>query len=113
MKARNPLLRAPPYQVERALKKLGTGLKTARLRRSLTAEEVARKIGTSRFTVADAERGKPSTGIAVYAALMWTFGFIERLSDLADPNTDEEGSTLALARGPARARQPRRLNNEF
>ena len=49
MKARNPLLGATPYSVETALKKLGADLKTARLRRNLTGEEVAQKIGTSRF----------------------------------------------------------------
>src|SRR5215470_13117874 len=113
MKARNPLLGAPPYQVETALKKLGTDLKTARLRRNLTADEVAQKIGTSRFAVADAEKGKPSTGVAVYAALLWAYGLIDRLSDLAAPEKDEEGARLALVRSPARARHPRKLSNEF
>ena len=113
MKARNTLLGVTPYQVEKALKKLGADLKTARLRRKLTADEVAQKIGTSRFVVADAERGKASTSVAVYAALLWTYGFIDRLTELADPSQDEEGSKLALARGPKRARQSRTLSNEF
>jgi DNA-binding XRE family transcriptional regulator len=113
MKARNTLLGSTPYQVERTLKKLGADLKTARLRRNLTSEEAAQKIGTSRFVVADAEKGKPSTSVAVYAALLWTYGFIDRLADLADPSKDEEGSRLALARSPARARHRRKLNNEF
>jgi DNA-binding XRE family transcriptional regulator len=113
MKARNPLLAAIPYQVERTLKKLGADLKTARLRRSLTAAEVAQKIGTSRFAVADAENGKPSTGIAIYAALLWTYGLVDKLGDIADPNKDEEGSRLALARGPVRAHRRRKLANDF
>ena len=113
MKARNPLFAAPPHQVERALKKLGADLRTARLRRNLTGEEVAHKIGTSRFAVADAEKGKPSTGVAVYAALLWAYGLIDRLSDLADPEKDEDGARLALVHSPARARHPRKLSNEF
>src|SRR5467141_359293 len=113
MKARNPLLGAPPYQVEQSLKKLGADLKTARLRRNLTGEEVAQKIGTTRFTVADAEKGKPSTGVAVYAALLWAYGLIDRLTDLADPGKDEEGTRLALVREPARARHRRKLSNDF
>lgn len=114
MTARNPLLAAPPYQVETALKKLGADLKTARLRRNLTAEEVAQKVGTSRFTVADAEKGKPSTGVAVYAALLWAYGFIDRLTELADPGKDDEGMRLALAREPARARHSSgKLSNDF
>jgi len=46
MSARNPLLAAPPYPVEKALKKLGANLRTARLRRNLTIQEVAEKIAT-------------------------------------------------------------------
>jgi DNA-binding XRE family transcriptional regulator len=113
MKARNPLLAAPPYQVEQALKKLGSDLKTARLRRNLTAQEAAQKIGTSRFAVADAEKGKPSTSVAVYAALLWVYGLIDQLSDLADPGNDEEGTKFALAREPLRARHRRKLSNDF
>ena len=55
----------------------------------------------------------PSTSIAVYAALLWTYGLIDRLADVADPKEDEEGTRLALARAPARAGHRRRLNNEF
>jgi transcriptional regulator with XRE-family HTH domain len=113
MKARNALLGATPFQVEQTLKKLGGDLKTARLRRNLTAQEVAQKIGTSRFAVADTEKGKPSTNVATYAALLWAYGLIDRLADLADPNKDEEGTRLSLSRLPARARHRRKLNNDF
>jgi DNA-binding XRE family transcriptional regulator len=114
MKARNTLLGAPPYQVEQALKNLGANLRTARLRRNLTAAEVAQKVGTSRFTVADAEKGKPSTSVAVYTALLWAYGLIDRVAELADPSKDEEGMRLALAREPARARHSGgKLSNDF
>jgi transcriptional regulator with XRE-family HTH domain len=114
MPARNPLLGAPPFQVEQAVKRLGADLRTARLRRNLTAEEVAQKIGTSRFAVADAERGKPSTSIAVYAALLWAYGFVDRLGELMDPGKDEEGMRRALAREPARARHGSgKLSDDF
>ena|ERR1700674_2515317 len=113
MRARNALLGAPPYQVEQTLRKLGGDLKTARLRRNLTSEEVAQKIGTSRFAVAGAEKGKPSTSVAVYAALLWAYGLVDRLADLADPNKDEEGMRLSRSREPARARHRRTLDNDF
>ena len=111
MAARNALMKAVPYQVERSLKKLGADLKTARLRRNLTIQEVAQKIGTSRFVVADAEKGKPSTGIAIYAAMLWVYGLIDCLADIADPSMDAEGTTLSLPRG--RARHPSKLDNAF
>jgi DNA-binding XRE family transcriptional regulator len=113
VKARNPLLGAPPYPVEQALKKLGGDLKTARLRRNLTSAEAAQKIGTSRFAVAGAEKGKPSTSVAVYAALLWAYGLIDQFADLADPRSDEEGTRLAIAREPTRARHRRMLSNDF
>ena len=113
MKPRNQLLAAPPHQIEQALRKLGTDLRTARLRRHISSAEAAQKIGTSRFAVADAEKGKPSTSVAVYAALLWAYGLIDRLSDAADPKNDEEGSRLAFLREPVRARHGRKLNNEF
>src|ERR1700737_2982018 len=70
----------------------------ARLRRNLTSEEVGDKIGVNRRVVSDAEKGKPSTTIAVYAALLWAYGLTEQLSQLADPETDQEGKALERAR---------------
>jgi transcriptional regulator with XRE-family HTH domain len=113
MKPRNALLGAPPYDVQRAVKKLGADLRTARLRRNLTAAEVAQRIGTSRFAVADAERGKPSTSVAVYVALLWVYGLADRLADVADPGADAEGARLALLRTPLRARHRKSLSNNF
>jgi len=113
MKARNALLGATPYPVEQALKKFGGDLKTARLRRNLTAQEAAQKIGTSRFAVADAEKGKPSTGIAVYMAHLWVLGIINQMDHIASPEKDEEGQILALSRERKRARKQTALDNDF
>ncbi|MGF1612571.1 MAG: XRE family transcriptional regulator [Gammaproteobacteria bacterium] len=102
MSARNLLTSAPPYPVEQAIKRLGTNLRTARLRRNLTIEEVAGKIGTGPRAVMDAEKGKPSTGMAVYMALLWTYGLLEPAAALADPGKDEEGLALEFAAGRTR-----------
>lgn len=48
MARKNILTTHPPYAVEKALKRLGMNLRTARLRRNLTLEEVAVKIGAGR-----------------------------------------------------------------
>ena len=55
MAARNKLLTAPPYAVEQTLKRLGANLRTARLRRNLTIDDMAEKIGTGERAVANAE----------------------------------------------------------
>ena len=104
MTARTKLLVAPPYAVEQTLKSFGANLRTARLRRNLTLEDVAQKIGTRRAAVADAEKGKPSTAIAVYLAILWSLDLLEPINDVAAPETDTEGRTLAMARERSRAR---------
>ena len=113
MTARNKLLTAPPYPVERTLKELGANLRTARLRRNLTISDIAEKIGTGERAVADAEKGKPSTGIAVYAALLWALDLHDQMAVVAAPERDEEGQMLALARERGRARPKAGLSNDF
>lgn len=107
------LFRSPPYAVEASLHQLGNNLRTCRLRRNITIQEVADKIGVSRYLVADAERGRPSTGIAVYTALLWTYGLLDQLGALADPTTDEEGVALARIRERKTARTSEALDNDF
>jgi transcriptional regulator with XRE-family HTH domain len=113
MTAQNELLMAPPYAVDRALKHLGANLRTARIRRRLTIEDVAKKIGTGVRAVADAEKGKPSTSIAVYTALLWAFDLLADFERLAEPENDSEGQSLARAREPTRAHPGRGLDNDF
>lgn len=111
MVARNTLLTAVPYPVEQALRKLGNNLRVARLRRKLTIEEVAEKIGTGARAVRTAESGKPSTGVAVYAALLWVYGLLSPFEQLANPQSDEAG--LARVGVGERARKRKGLDNEF
>ncbi len=113
MPARNTLLLAPPYPVELALTELGANLRTARLRRNLTVEEVAQKIGAGRRAVSDAERGKPTTSVAIYAALLWAFDLLADMHSLADPDRDQEGQVLARSKARIRARRGEALDNDF
>lgn len=113
MTARNPLLKAPPYPVEQSLKRLGANLRTARLRRNLTIKDVAQKIGAGPRAIRDAERGKPSTGIAVYVALLWVFDLLSPFEEVADPAKDAEGQTLARSKERSRARLSRELDDDF
>ena len=111
MTAKNTLVTAVPYQVERALKQLGANLRIARLRRKLTIAEVAEKIGTGPRAITAAEAGKPSTGVAVYAALLWVYGLLTPFGKLADPHDDEIGQ--AMTNIGQRARRTRGLDNDF
>ncbi len=113
MTAKNTLTTAPPYPVEQAIKRLGTNLRTARLHRNLTIEEVGKKIGTGPRAVADAEKGKISTSIAVYTALLWVYDLLDPMNELADPALDKEGLSLSLSNGRTRASKKEGLDNDF
>jgi transcriptional regulator with XRE-family HTH domain len=113
MTATNTLITAPPYPIEQALKRLGANLRTARLRRNLTIEDVAQKIGTGPKPVSDAEKGKVSTSAAVYIALLWAYDLLSPVETLADPATDREGLALSAQRERARASTPQELDSDF
>ena len=113
MTAKNKLTQAPPYAVAQAIKRLGANLRTARLRRNLTIENVAEKIGTGPRAVSDTEQGKISTGIAVYTALLWAYDLLEPLEVLADPSRDLEGLARSARRERARTDKPEELDSDF
>ena len=104
---------SPPAAVEDALRRLGRNLRTARVRRKLRIEDVAERMGASRFTVSDLEKGMPGTSAAAYFGALWALGLIEQAVDLADPDRDEEGKALESARHPAQAPRRRKLDNDF
>ena len=113
MTAKNLLTTAPPYEVEQAITRLGRNLRTARLRRNLTINEVAAKIGTGPRAVMDAEKGKLSTGIAAYVALLWAYDLLHPFGALAEPLTDREGLAFDQLSGRERARSGKGLDNDF
>ena len=76
-------------------------------------EDVAARIGASRFTVADLEKGKPGTSAAAYFGALWALGLLDRAIDLADPDRDEEGKVLEGARRPKQAPRRRSLDDDF
>ena len=113
MARKNILTANPPYPVEQAVGRLGANLRTARLRRNLTVDAVATKIGTGRRAVLQAEKGKPSTSAAVYAALLWTYDLLGPMSALADPAADTEGLALSSQRERARTSESQELDSDF
>jgi transcriptional regulator with XRE-family HTH domain len=113
MARKNKLVESPPYEVEKSLKRLGANLRIARIRRSFTIEDVAERIGTGPRAVMDAERGRPTTGMVVYAALLWLYDRVHALDTLADPRADDVGFSLDLAHKRTRVRKKRAIDNDF
>lgn len=108
------VLAQPPAAVARHLQALGSNLRTARLRRNLTIQAVADKLGVHRTLVADVERGRPTSSMAVMAGMLWTFNLLPTLGELAAPERDLEGIVMARAEERERARESSGgLSNDF
>jgi transcriptional regulator with XRE-family HTH domain len=104
---------APPAAVEEALARLGRNIRIARLRRKLTREALAERIGVSRKVLAQIEAGKPTTAIAAYLGALWALGLLDALRDVANPDRDEEGKALERARSPKTAPKRRKMDDDF
>lgn len=112
MPRKNALFSAPPYPVEQALRRWGANLRAARLRRNLTIEDVAAKIGTGPRAVMDAEKGRGGTSAAVYLALLWVYDLLDPMADIADPAKDTEGLARLGKRERASSAQEK-LDDDF
>jgi transcriptional regulator with XRE-family HTH domain len=113
MARKNVLTSSPPYPVEQTIRRLGANLRTARLRRNFSVEDVAQKIGTGRRAVLEAEKGKASTSAAVYMALLWAYDLMGSMDAVADPASDKEGLALSAQRERARTSSPPELDSDF
>src|SRR4051812_17189903 len=93
-----------PVAVTRSLEKFGADLRIARLKRCLTAEQVANSIEVHRSTYGRMENGDPGVAIGLYAKALYALGFSTPFYDLIDPRSDEEGQLFDLQRLPKRTR---------
>lgn len=84
-----------PSAARRALRMLGTDIREARRRRRLPMRVVADRAFTSRPTLQRIEKGDPSVGIGIYAAVLQALGLLEGLSQVADISNDSVGQALA------------------
>ena len=106
--------KAPPAAVERALLQLGRNIHIARLRRKMRLEDLAKRVGISRYVMSDIEKGKPTTAIAAYIGALWALGLSDELYQIADPDHDTEGRALEHARAPkTAAKRKKALDNDF
>jgi DNA-binding XRE family transcriptional regulator len=91
-----------PIPVKSALRKLGSDIQDARLRRRIPSAVMAQRANISRTTLVKVEKGDPGVGIGTYAAVLFALGMLDRLRDLASAKTDEIGLALEEERLPKR-----------
>jgi transcriptional regulator with XRE-family HTH domain len=93
---------------QQLLKQLGARLRLARLRRRLTAAQVAERSGMAPMTLRSVERGGAGVTIGAYAAVMQVLGIEKDLELLAsaDPLGRELQDATLDQRSQPRARPP-------
>lgn len=93
-----------PAVVEEVARALGSRIRLARTRRRVPLRMLAERAGVNHKTASAVEAGNLLTGIGAYLALIWALGLERDMASLLDPDHDEEGKQLELARTPKRAR---------
>jgi transcriptional regulator with XRE-family HTH domain len=101
---RRPTSAILPRGIKTSLIKLGRDIRTARLRRRLTAAMMAERLGTSRPTYLNVERGHPGVSVGAYAMALYALGLGTPLGDLADASRDDQGLLLEAEQLPKRVR---------
>jgi transcriptional regulator with XRE-family HTH domain len=90
--------------LDRAIRKLGEDLRTARIRRRIPVTVLAERASVSRSTLQKMERGNAGVALGHYAAVLFSLGMINRLADLADSGADVLGRELEEEQLPQRIR---------
>ena len=70
-----------PIPAIMALKKVGSDISDVRRRRRITVALMAERAGLSRATISKIQKGDSTTSIGGYAAVLFSLGMIDRLSD--------------------------------
>jgi transcriptional regulator with XRE-family HTH domain len=96
------------FRVENALKKLGSDIRDARRRRKISSASMAERIGVSRATVTQIEKGNPAVGMGSYALAIYVLDGIEDLEMLMDRTNDPLGLDLMDMQLPRRVRRSKK-----
>lgn len=93
--------------IQKLLYEFGENIKLARLRRKLSAEQVAERANISRKTLWAVETGSPGVGIGTYAQVLFVLGLEKDLLKVA--KDDALGRKLQDAELVVKERSPKKL----
>lgn len=96
--------------LKRLMQGLGENIRRARLRRKLSAEQVAQRAGMNRRTLSDIEKGTPSVTIGSYLNVLHVLGLHEDVLLVA--KDDELGRKLQDADLLIKERAPRKISKQ-
>ena len=102
-------------RLTKILEGLGEDIKLARLRRKLSAEQIAERAGISRSTLWQIEKGMPNVSMGYYAQVLFVLGLEKNLSTMAADDTLgrklQDAEILVKNRAPKR-KSSKRKNEE-
>ena len=93
--------------LERAITSLGNDLRTARIRRRMTIDDMADRAGVNRKTIMKLEKGDATVSLSVLGSVLLILGEERRLATLLDPAKDDMAILLDQERLPQRVRTQR------
>ena len=93
-------------RLTKILEELGEDIKLARLRRKLSAEQVAERAGVSRSTLWQIEKGLPNVSMGYYAQVLFVLGLEKNLSTMV--SDDVLGRKLQDAEILVKKRAPKK-----
>ena len=102
-----PAASSIPLPAARALRKLGEDLALARRKRGISTEDMAARLFVTRATLHRLEKGDPRVAIGTVATAAFVLQLIDRLANVAAPETDALALSLDEERVPKRIRRPR------
>ena len=104
MKSKKPILLPKTMKL---VTELGENIKLARLRRKLSAEQVAERANISRSTLWQVEKGSPSVAMGTYVQVLFVLG---QENDILKVAADDQlGRKLQDAKLLVKERAPKRL----
>ena len=102
-----------PEDVAQHLRLYGERVRTARVRRRWSKEELGTRIGVERRTIARLEDGSPGIGLGVFLSALWVLGLWETVHDVSAPDADRIGSFLEKRRQPKHVHRKREKELDF
>lgn len=96
-------------KAQKILEQLGENIKLARLRRKLSAKQVAERAGISRSTLWQMEKGAPSVAMGAYIQVLFVLGLEKDLLQVA--NDDVLGRKLQDAQLQVKERAPKKTKD--
>ncbi|MEE7494849.1 helix-turn-helix transcriptional regulator [Methylobacterium oryzae] len=81
-----------------SLRLMGQRVRLSRLRRNLTQQELAERMGVGRLAVISLEKGRPGVSLLTLLKALTVFGYTERLGDVLAVDPIGEGMEIVTGR---------------